>query len=233
MSVAVWGLDSKMHWKVHVLDFTAVVSRTCGPADYTPWNVHDGNCVFGHALVIDRLRADSWCSNGHAYLAKNVSQPCPCTKEDFECEYGYWRAVNEKICRKNPFITKLDICRKVNMTIWFVAHREVFHLMASLQRAVYLVKSSGYRKLPGNRCQGGWQPKVSESFVKLKEQCSDDHLAPEISAERNKVEQKKANVDNGLNGRAILAIILISLTFLVFAVLCAIVFYKRRAGRLR
>ena len=57
-------------------------------------------------------------------------------------EYGYWRELgSEGKCVVNPHAPPLDVCDLVGQEV-----------------APHLLEMINYRRIPGDRCQGGWEP---------------------------------------------------------------------------
>eukprot|EP00201_Polytomella_parva_P016140 CAMPEP_0175072082 /NCGR_PEP_ID=MMETSP0052_2-20121109/19671_1 /TAXON_ID=51329 ORGANISM="Polytomella parva, Strain SAG 63-3" /NCGR_SAMPLE_ID=MMETSP0052_2 /ASSEMBLY_ACC=CAM_ASM_000194 /LENGTH=978 /DNA_ID=CAMNT_0016339465 /DNA_START=262 /DNA_END=3198 /DNA_ORIENTATION=+ len=69
----------------------------CKASDRVPWTVStpDGvsaACVLGNTIQIQRRRADASCLNGAGYVRPApITERCPCTQEDVECDFGWMR----------------------------------------------------------------------------------------------------------------------------------------------
>ncbi|KAJ8301253.1 hypothetical protein KUTeg_020240 [Tegillarca granosa] len=90
--------------------------------DYETWMAHSSlrknepayvqGCLLGKKEVFKRLKKDSWCFNGYNYKVETTESICSCTREDYECDYGYFRPEGKDDCNKivdfkNP---EIDIC---------------------------------------------------------------------------------------------------------------------------
>ncbi|KAF5401923.1 Sortilin [Paragonimus heterotremus] len=148
MAAAVYGYGTiSQRWRVAVVDFITneMVTAACTPEDYEIWTPHsspDGTqdgCLLGLKQRFKRLKKDSLCINEYGMDPLLHSEPCPCTPEDFECEYGYYRQFGSLECVRNPHVPLVDPCLLSSND-----DRNVPHI--------------GYRRIPGNRCIGGWQP---------------------------------------------------------------------------
>mmetsp|Transcript_57564 Transcript_57564/g.167171 ORF Transcript_57564/g.167171 Transcript_57564/m.167171 type:complete len:931 (+) Transcript_57564:102-2894(+) len=111
-------------------------------SDYETWSPTDGasseSCLLGQKLTYTRRKRTAQCWNGEKFERPVVQKKCACTQADFACEIGFTRAVGSKEClyggaemMPERFIPTL--CSKT------------FSAMA-------------YRKVPGDVCEGGWQP---------------------------------------------------------------------------
>jgi len=166
MLVAVWGYteDTRI-WHTFIINFTSIIERQCGTNDYVEWLSHDHNdnngCLLGSKQTYRRVRADSWCYNGMSYVIQKSNETCPCTKDDYDCDFGYHRVLNSEECTKEPtlppgtFTQTIDICLR--------GHEE---------KLVPL----GYHKIPGDVCVAGFTPPASE-FINMTTTCTDDHLS--------------------------------------------------------
>jgi hypothetical protein len=125
------------------IDFSQIHENNCTEADYEFWEPHDGvngpKCVLGHDVLYRRRKRDSLCytDDGLNHIFNKTN--CVCTKEDYECDFGYERTVHSNNCTSdgdfNDAFTRIvgSGCREgqasVNMT-------------------------TGYRKVPGDTCAG-------------------------------------------------------------------------------
>eukprot|EP00002_Diphylleia_rotans_P011359 TRINITY_DN2246_c0_g1_i2.p1 TRINITY_DN2246_c0_g1~~TRINITY_DN2246_c0_g1_i2.p1 ORF type:complete len:688 (-),score=116.94 TRINITY_DN2246_c0_g1_i2:832-2895(-) len=94
----IYGMRGSSSVVVHV-DFAGLHERQCvgdeNPSDpsgdYELWTPSDGErgCILGHKLYVTRRKGDAACFNGVDQEKVTVVENCQCTREDFECEYGY------------------------------------------------------------------------------------------------------------------------------------------------
>lgn len=143
------------------VDFTRVYQRQCqldldnpDQDDYVFWspshpNLPD-NCLFGHELEYLRRTSGRSCFIGSAPLAEGfkVTKNCSCTRRDFECDYNYYRDI-DNTCKLvkglNPADHQREMCSEVGQFQFF--------------------EPTGYRKLSQSTCTGGkefdsWNPKA-------------------------------------------------------------------------
>ncbi|KAM7378309.1 hypothetical protein PAMA_013283 [Pampus argenteus] len=158
MDVSVWGFrpeeDGQPMWVAVTIDFQSLITRECNDQDYEEWLAHSTNtqdldtdgCVLGVKETYRRLKKQSVCRNGRGYVVKKKQSPCLCTREDFLCDYGYYRHVNTSECVRQPSTS--------NKTLEICLNGEEDELL-----------TAGYRKVPSDRCEGGITPQLAVQTV--------------------------------------------------------------------
>ncbi|XP_041935404.1 sortilin isoform X1 [Alosa sapidissima] len=151
MNISVWGYrpedDDQPMWVAVTIDFERLLTRECQERDYVTWLAHateggdsetDG-CVLGYKETYRRLRRLAVCRNGRDYVVVRKQTPCPCTMEDYMCDYGYYRHKNSSECVKQADFKEetLEVC---------------------VHGVVETLQTSGYRKVPSDKCEGGFSP---------------------------------------------------------------------------
>ncbi|XP_074500645.1 sortilin 1b [Sebastes fasciatus] len=169
MNVSIWGYSDamlSMYWVSTTIDFRELLTRDCGDKDYVQWLAHSDDisdpndgCMLGYKEKFLRLRKSSVCWNGRDYKLNTVPTPCSCTLDDFLCDFGYYRQENSSECVEQP-----DLKGKVLE----------FCLYGKEEKLV----TSGYRKIPGDKCEGGMKPERQE--IDLSMRCVSDLLAPKL-----------------------------------------------------
>ncbi|XP_069731849.1 sortilin isoform X1 [Phaenicophaeus curvirostris] len=167
MNVSIWGFRGSFlsrKWVSYTIDFSELLSRTCEDKDYTIWLAHSSDpsdpsdgCILGYKEQYRRLRKSSVCQNGRDYVVTKQPSICPCTLEDFLCDFGYYRPENQSVCVEQPELKGHD-------------------LEFCLYGRQELLKTSGYRKIPGDKCSGGENPSRKETDMKKK--CTSNFLNP-------------------------------------------------------
>ncbi|KAK7886137.1 hypothetical protein WMY93_025758 [Mugilogobius chulae] len=151
LSVSVWGFrpeeDGQPMWVAVTIDFESLITKECKSEDYELWLAHAtqgegtdrAGCVLGLKETYRRLKKQSVCRNGRAFVVNKKQSPCLCTREDFICDYGYFRHVNASECLRQPnFANKSqELC----------LNGEEDELL-----------TVGYRKFPSDKCEGGFTP---------------------------------------------------------------------------
>lgn len=169
MNVSIWGYRDSLlsqYWISTTIDFRDLLTRDCDDKDYVQWLAHSDDisdpndgCMLGYKEKFLRLRKDSVCWNGRDYNVNTQPTPCPCTLDDFLCDFGYYRKENSSECVEQP-----DLKGKV---LEFCLHGKEEQL-----------QTSGYRKIPGDKCEGGNMPERKE--IDLSKRCVSDLVAPEL-----------------------------------------------------
>jgi len=128
-------------WSYWGIDFSNIHERNCTDADYETWEPHDGvrgpKCVLGHDITYRRKMRNATCFTEDG-LNQVVSQVnCSCDIGDYECDYDFERTVQTGKC--SYLGTNID--------------EESEESQCVDGTTTYSI-SSGYRKLPGDTCQG-------------------------------------------------------------------------------
>ncbi|XP_037552104.1 sortilin [Nematolebias whitei] len=157
MSVSVWGFrpeeDGQPMWVAVTIDFQSLITRQCNARDYEEWLAHStggdserNGCVLGLKETYRRLKKQSFCRNGRNFAVSKKQSPCSCTREDYICDYGYYRHVNTSECVRQPVAA--------NKTLDACLNGEEDELL-----------TAGYRKVPSDRCEGGFTPHLQVPTV--------------------------------------------------------------------
>ncbi|OTF73267.1 hypothetical protein BLA29_009105, partial [Euroglyphus maynei] len=124
------------------VNFTEIFDSPCRmPIDYKEWSPHDfeSKCLLGSTQIFLRRMPSRKCYNGNEFSRPVYQINCPCKHSDYECDLGYM---------------------PVTKSIGF--HCDLIH-ESWLQSINYsncspgrmFNKTKGYRKLPGDTCEGG------------------------------------------------------------------------------
>uniref|UniRef100_A0A667WU54 Sortilin n=1 Tax=Myripristis murdjan TaxID=586833 RepID=A0A667WU54_9TELE len=161
MNVSIWGYRDSIisqSWVSVTIDFRELLTRDCVDSDYVQWLAHSDDisdpndgCMLGYKERFLRLRKDSVCWNGRDYQVNTQPTPCLCTLDDFLCDFGYYRKENSSECVEQP-----DLKGQV---LEFCLHGKEEQL-----------QTSGYRKIPGDKCEGGTTPERKE--IDLSKRCT-------------------------------------------------------------
>nr|CDS16971.1 sortilin [Echinococcus granulosus] len=168
MTVAVYGYGTvSQRWRVAVVDFASngFITKNCTVEDYDLWYPHqtgvkhndpNDGCLLGVRETSYRLKENSLCFSRSDFRSLQSYEICSCTEQDYECTYGYWRELDgDGKCVVNPHAPPLDVCELLGQKV-----------------APHLLEMIGYRLIPGDRCQGGWQPPYSNyTFEALASHC--------------------------------------------------------------
>ncbi|KAI8971058.1 hypothetical protein BDB01DRAFT_854995 [Pilobolus umbonatus] len=133
--------DSNVH-TIHI-DLSDVFSRQCvldekddSKSDFERWYARDltdgPDCLMGHEQMFYRRKGRSDCYIGREFQDPViVLKDCPCTQNDYECDYNFVRDADGKCSRVGPDFIYADMCKSKDDTY---------------------PGSSGYRLIPGNTC---------------------------------------------------------------------------------
>ncbi|KAI4178644.1 MAG: hypothetical protein L6R41_008300 [Letrouitia leprolyta] len=166
MKFFLWGTkrdgSKTEHW-VFSIDFEDLHEGKCKDKDFEDWTarVIDGkaSCVMGRKQFYKRRKANANCfiREKDFQEIKPEFETCKCTEEDFECDYNFVRSEDGKECvRDGPLPDPKGACK---------------------DGAKKYKASSGYRKIPGNVCEGG------VDLEEEKERDCEDTLKPPVSGE--------------------------------------------------
>ncbi|KAL8839972.1 MAG: hypothetical protein Q9170_001514 [Blastenia crenularia] len=167
MKFFLWGTkgggSKTEHW-VFSIDFEDMREDKCEDKDFEKWTARPDkdnkpSCVMGRKQSYNRRKWDADC-----FIRESKFQEiephfdnCRCTEEDFECDYNFIRSEDGKECiRDGPLPDPKGACKDGEKKY---------------------KASSGYRKIPGNGCEGGLD------LEEEKERDCDDTLKPIISGE--------------------------------------------------
>ncbi|KAM3138353.1 hypothetical protein pb186bvf_009629 [Paramecium bursaria] len=101
-------------------------------SDYEYWipqNYYQKKCLFGQKMKYTRRKREAKCRNV-VEEKKTIIEKCPCTEEDWECDIGYHRKIGGGPC------TPMTKGSPDNCT-------------------GHYLQTQGYRKIPGDECEGG------------------------------------------------------------------------------
>jgi len=118
------------------LDFSKTRGRKCGDDDFEKWYArqHKSDCLMGHKQWYKRRKPDANCYVGEKYKDPvDHEDNCECTDLDYECDYNYVRN-GDKCEPVGPEPIPAGVCKNPDQKYQ---------------------GSSGWRKIPGNTCDGG------------------------------------------------------------------------------
>ncbi|KAG1774364.1 hypothetical protein EV702DRAFT_533144 [Suillus placidus] len=122
------------------LDFAALGRPKCGPNDKESWYARANSkseCIMGAKQWYTRRKANANCYMGEEFHDPEVhDDKCPCEEHDYECDYNYVRS-DGKCVPSGP--------ERIPSTQCTLGRRPGEKYMGS----------SGYRKIPVNKCEGG------------------------------------------------------------------------------
>ncbi|KAG1816486.1 uncharacterized protein BJ212DRAFT_1355044 [Suillus subaureus] len=121
------------------LDFTTLGRPECDPNDKESWYARvnsKSECIMGTKQWYMRRKADADCYMGEVFHDPEVhDDKCSCEEHDYECDYNYVRSYG-KCIPSGP--------ERIPSTQCTIGKPNEKYM-----------GSSGYRKIPGNKCEGG------------------------------------------------------------------------------
>ncbi|KAG1738508.1 hypothetical protein EDB19DRAFT_894550 [Suillus lakei] len=121
------------------LDFATLGRPKCGPDDKEPWYARASShseCIMGTKKWYTRRKANADCYMGEEFHdPEGHDDKCPCKDHDYECDYNYVRS-NGECVPSGPERIPSTKCTLGTPNEKYMG-------------------SSGYRKIPGNKCEGG------------------------------------------------------------------------------
>ena len=134
------GRGSDIKYLIYSFDFGGLDLKQCKDKDFEDWYARvdkkgDPTCIMGHTQKFRRRKADSECfiDDNKFNEALPKAEDCPCTDEDFECDYenGFTHKKDGKCELTGVMKPPEGVCQ---------GDDEKF------------MGSSGYRLIPGNTC---------------------------------------------------------------------------------
>ncbi|XP_077585698.1 VPS10 domain-containing receptor SorCS1-like isoform X2 [Stigmatopora nigra] len=83
----------RSEWQLVKIDFRSIFQHRCSRDDYVTWRLdNEGEvCIMGMKRVFQKLRVNARCVKAREQYISQMSDSCPCTEADFECDYGFER----------------------------------------------------------------------------------------------------------------------------------------------
>ncbi|XP_069470420.1 sortilin-related receptor isoform X2 [Ambystoma mexicanum] len=130
-------------WLILQINATDVLGVSCMEADYILWSPADeqGNeCLLGRKTVFKRRTPHATCFNGEDFDRPIMISNCSCTREDYECDFGFKLSedLSSDVCVPDPEFAGKPSGPPVPCPVG----------------STYK-KTRGYRKVSGDTCSGG------------------------------------------------------------------------------
>ncbi|KAJ8401703.1 hypothetical protein AAFF_G00376740 [Aldrovandia affinis] len=135
--------DQEHSWLILQVNASDALGVPCTERDYKPWSPSDerGNaCLLGRQAVYKRRTPHATCFNGEDFDRPLTVSNCSCTREDYECDYGFkpGEDLSEEVCVVDPEFSGKLYAPPVPCPVGTTYQR-----------------SKGYRKVAGDSCTGG------------------------------------------------------------------------------
>nr|XP_021517328.1 sortilin-related receptor [Meriones unguiculatus] len=130
-------------WLILQVNATDALGVPCTENDYKLWSPSDerGNeCLLGHKTVFKRRTPHATCFNGEDFDRPVVVSNCSCTREDYECDFGFKMSedLSLEVCVPDPEFSGKPYSPPVPCPVGSTYRR-----------------TRGYRKISGDTCSGG------------------------------------------------------------------------------
>jgi len=131
------------NWLILQVNATDALGVPCTENDYKLWSPSDerGNeCLLGHKTVFKRRTPHATCFNGEDFDRPVVVSNCSCTREDYECDFGFKMSEDLflEVCVPDPEFSGKSYSPPVPCPVGSTYRR-----------------TRGYRKISGDTCSGG------------------------------------------------------------------------------
>ncbi len=172
--------NNKEEYYIMSIDFDKMDKRTCKDDDLEKWYARvdskgEPTCLMGHKQFYMRRKADADC-----FVKRNFVDPtpefveCDCEIDDYECDFNFVRNADRKECvLEGPLVIPEGACKKPEDTF---------------------KGSSGWRKIPGDKCK---DPKSGAKDEPVDRKCDEAHIAPPANG-------KVSHSDNKLSGKRLM-----------------------------
>uniref|UniRef100_A0A8C5QIZ1 Sortilin-related receptor n=1 Tax=Leptobrachium leishanense TaxID=445787 RepID=A0A8C5QIZ1_9ANUR len=135
--------DKGHSWVILQVNTSDVLGIPCTENDYKLWSPSDerGNeCLLGRKTVFKRRTPHATCFNGEDFDRPITVSNCSCTREDFECDYGFKpsRDLLSEVCVPDPEFTAV-----------------LYPIPSPCPVGATYKRTKGYRRVSGDTCSGG------------------------------------------------------------------------------
>ncbi|TNN01446.1 hypothetical protein fugu_010828 [Takifugu bimaculatus] len=102
--------DQRHSWLILQVNTSDVLGVPCSEADYKRWSPSDerGNdCLLGREVTFKRRAPHATCFNGEEFDRPVTISNCSCTRQDYECDYGFKLSddLSLQVCVPDPEFT--------------------------------------------------------------------------------------------------------------------------------
>ncbi|KAF1375634.1 hypothetical protein PFLUV_G00222230 [Perca fluviatilis] len=96
----------RSEWQLVKIDFRSIFQQQCTSEDYMTWQLHNEGevCIMGMKRIFQKLKANILCVKARNQYISQMSDSCPCTEADFECDYGFERQIDGSCARAFWFV---------------------------------------------------------------------------------------------------------------------------------
>ncbi|KAL6101983.1 sorcs1 [Pungitius sinensis] len=138
----------RSEWQLIKTDFRSIFQQRCTSEDYMTWQLHNEGevCIMGMKRIFQKPKANVRCVTARNQYISQMSNSCPCTEADFECDYGFERQID----------------RSCAPSFWFVPTATSRDCISGDT----FLNTTGYRRAFSNNCTDGTLLKYSPTRQK-------------------------------------------------------------------
>ncbi|XP_069548903.1 VPS10 domain-containing receptor SorCS1-like [Brachyistius frenatus] len=127
----------RSEWQLVKIDFRSIFQQQCTSEDYLTWQLNNEGevCIMGMKRIFQKLKANVRCVKARDQYISQMSDSCPCTEADFECDYGFERQIDGSC----------------TLSFWFVPSATSKNCITGDS----FLNTTGYRKALSNNCTEG------------------------------------------------------------------------------
>jgi len=143
---SIFGSKAASHsWVVIQVDLRSVLGNECRmPFDYKEWSPTDNpnvDCLLGQTVVYQRRLPQRVCYNGNDFVRGTTVKTCPCSLDDYECDYGFRVNSTDDI--------------EVGCVYDVEANMAVYEPPSECHDGLTYNRTQGYRRVADDVCEGG------------------------------------------------------------------------------
>ncbi|XP_068747816.1 uncharacterized protein [Montipora capricornis] len=128
--------DSSDPWKVFQINMTSVLGSVCDSSAYVTWS---DTCLLGEQRLISTRNWTIHCHMGSEFRRVISTRKCACTKDDFQCDYGFERKDFDQGC--TPIRQGVDLNHQI--------------IPDNCTEGANYSRTQGFRKIEGDTCENG------------------------------------------------------------------------------
>ncbi|KAI6647046.1 Sortilin-related receptor-like [Oopsacas minuta] len=156
------NLTTPIEWVIVKLDLKDLLGPLCTRSDFYQWSpsddIPDRGCLLGTHYDFERKKVTSHCNQGIDYSRRITSHLCPCTRIDYECDFGFALDEYDETC----LLTGEGTGSLVPLDCY--PGSSYFH-------------TRGYRKIAGDKCTDV----VNDPFVPVEIPCPGQNTGFSVS----------------------------------------------------
>ncbi|XP_022802072.1 uncharacterized protein LOC111339637 isoform X2 [Stylophora pistillata] len=162
-------------WTVFYLNMTNIMGPVCDSSGFSTFK--DG-CILGRQQEFETRNWTIHCHMGRDYNRPQNIGNCPCSRDDFTCDYGFQRK-NQNFDEECTPIKSDDLNKEL--------------IPNDCPEGSFYNRSQGFRKIEGNTCENG----TEEDFLPVQTHCPVQELKNFTLSSPNVTDDGKVAVETG------------------------------------